>query len=242
MVVSGAVLTGAVPSSGAACCPDVYYCVTGVGIVAQSPGPAPAGTTGGPWATLAEAQRGCPPVDFTVGATNAGPCNPCPMTFPGAIWFNFGSKTGWVTALPNSVQMTLAPDAFGAAFGRVVGEVLVPLPPHCPPGAPTGGTACDTLKITFASGCPVDFAGQWRFSIGVSLQGGSAGCNYVVVSQTEDGPSWTVAGSHPDGWYRRFVCPTPSWPLASVESLGTFTLRCTSDPGVTASFCLTVSR
>lgn len=96
------------------CCPNVYFCVGGV-IVSQSPGPAPSGFTGGPWATEAEALVGCPVPAVTLMCCTTGP------TMPGAVWFNLSNATGFMAGrLPNSTKVTVvapSPNPGQIAYG-----------------------------------------------------------------------------------------------------------------------------
>lgn len=87
----------------ASCCNNVYYCVAG-NIVSQPPGSAPAGFTGGPWATLAEAQVGC---TFVIDCG----CVPPSITQGKASYhLSFVNKTGAAAVFPNSLELVYTRD------------------------------------------------------------------------------------------------------------------------------------
>lgn len=77
------------------CCNQIYYCVGGL-IVAQDVGLPPLNYSGGPWATFADADVGCP-LTF--------PCCTPPSIIPRTFQFNFVNKTGDAVCLPNTLLL-----------------------------------------------------------------------------------------------------------------------------------------
>jgi len=96
------------PVISGSCCGTVWYCTpTGPVEVVVGTSP-PAGFTGGPWATAAEAAA-CPVPDVVF--SGLGGCTPDPFTVPGAVYFNLISRTGILASLPNSVRIPITPGA-----------------------------------------------------------------------------------------------------------------------------------
>lgn len=161
----------------ASCCGLVYYCVNGE-VVVQPPGPAPAGFSGGPWATLDEATAGCYHLSVSrvqiLDGSNGQPlcCAGSPITVPGKVWFNVKNKTGVAKYIftKNSYPAPYNPDYFNTfsfGSGDIPGQSANLIPCGFPPAGP-GYYDCSPFnqKLYAGIGCTM------RFCCGTTLPDG----------------------------------------------------------------------
>jgi hypothetical protein len=200
-----------------ATCPVVYYCVDGVITTVAAGSAVPAGTVvSGPWATLVEAEHGCPLADVTLAG-----CCATDVTLPGEVWVNIGDVTGWLVGqLPNSVRVVIDP---GTLTGYADLTFATPL------------GACTYFRATISAACD---AGLDRWGVNVQISA-DIDCSCVSAPGTGSAP-WTIygGGSGGVGFSQKFACSN-SWPLAAPEACGTASLTCTAGA---ATFKVTVSR
>jgi hypothetical protein len=198
-------------------CPVAYYCVDGVITTVAAGSAVPAGTVvSGPWATLVEAEHGCPLADVTLAG-----CCATDVTLPGEVWVNIGDVTGWLVGqLPNSVRVVIDP---GTLTGYADLTFATPL------------GACTYFRATISAACD---AGLDRWGVNVQISA-DIDCSCVSDPGTGSAP-WTIygGGSGGVGFSQKFACSN-SWPLAAPEACGTASLTCTAGA---ATFKVTVSR
>ena len=137
----------------ASCCNNVFYCVAG-NIVSQPPGPAPVGFTGGPWATLDEANAGCsaahPAVEWLTlsSACATGPA----VQYPRYVYINTTNKTGWLAPwIHNSTRFDLGSAGLSSSVQQINIPILIPGWPAC--GIPGPIPLPPNLVVIFGATC-----------------------------------------------------------------------------------------
>lgn len=176
------------PVISGSCCGTVWYC-TPAGPVEVAVGTAPpAGFTGGPWATAAEASA-CPVPDIVILGCDGA----CSLTIPGVLWITIRNVTGSLSGLPNSIRVPMTVSG-SSVSGR---------------GQIDNNLGCGPLKFHITLACSQGTPNRWAITVVVEnffLQG----CNCYTTAVTP-GSGWTDAGSINAigfGAYKYLACNT----------------------------------
>lgn len=203
------------PVISGSCCGTVWYC-TPAGPVELAVGTAPpAGFTGGPWATAAEA-RGCPVPDVVIPGYG---CAPNPLTVPGAVWFNLTAMTGSLgSRLPASVRVALSNPGSG---GGLMGSTAIV--------DRTNPARTYTFYVNLTC-----LASNYRIELYI-LPTPTAGT--VTLSAGTSPWARNTGGVFWEWFNLTTAFPAGAWPLSAPEPVGTWT-----DPDAFGTLALVMSR